>query len=210
MKYLVQLLAMLRAMHWAHWTAHWKMQGNSFYGDHLLFQRMYEGMVEEIDTLAEKIVGIYGPDALFDIPMMADAQRFLTGHDDAADPYSGAKAMEEHLQAAIKTTYEALKESGEITLGLDDFLMAMASAHETNLYLLGQKLRTAALKKAVSGDPYWMVARYPGRDQNGKPFKKGDKVFFYPRSRSFLTGEEAAQAYRDFQAAKADEDFYNS
>jgi DNA-binding ferritin-like protein len=149
MKYLVQLLAMLRAMHWAHWTAHWKMQGDSFYGDHLLFSKMYEGMVEEIDTLAEKIVGIYGPEAIFDIPMMADAQRFLTSHDSAPDLYARALEMENHLQKAIKTTYEALKASGEITLGLDDFLMALASAHETNLYLLGQKVRTAALKRSL-------------------------------------------------------------
>jgi len=207
MKYLVQLLAMLRAMHWAHWTAHWKMKGDPFYGDHLMFSKMYEGMVDEIDTMAEKIVGIFGPEAIFDIPLMADAQRFLTSHDSAPDLYAGALRMEQHLQAAIKTTYDALKESGEITLGLDDFLMSLASAHETNLYLLGQRMRTAALKTAVSGDPYWMVSRYPGRDQNGKPFKKGDKVFYYPRTKTFLTGPEAEQASRDFQAARSDEGY---
>ena len=210
MKYLVQLLAMLRAMHWAHWTAHWKMKGDPFYGDHLMFSKMYEGMVDEIDGLAEKIVGIFGPDAINDPPVMHDAFRFLAGfelQDPNATLYQRAMGMEQHLQGAIKTTYDALKESGEITLGLDDFLMSLASAHETNLYLLGQRMRTAALKTAVSGDPYWMVSRYPGWDQNGKPFKKGVKVFYYPRTKTFLTGPEAEQASRDFQAARSDEGY---
>jgi len=34
--------------------------------------------------------------------------------------------------------YDKLKEMDDISLGLDDFLMATANAHETNLYLLQQ------------------------------------------------------------------------
>ena len=49
--------------------------------------------------------------------------------------------MEEHLQRALKITYDELKARGELSLGLDDFLMATASAHETALYLLRQRQR---------------------------------------------------------------------
>lgn len=149
MKLLLQLLSILRAMHWAHWTAHWKMKGDPFYADHLMFARMYEGMVGEIDGLAEKIVGYYGPEAVQDPQVMHDAFRFLATYepqDSSVTLYARALAMEDHLQTAIKTTYDTLKAAGDVTLGLDDFLMAMANAHETNQYLLRQKMRTASLR----------------------------------------------------------------
>jgi len=63
--------------------------------------------------------------------------------------------------------------------------------------------------RAYPRDPFWLKAKYPGVDKNGKHFKKGDDVFYYPNSRTFLTGEEAKQASRDFDAAKQDEVFYN-
>lgn len=55
-------------------------------------------------------------------------------------------------------------------------------------------------------DPRWMEARYAGVDSDGNPFSKGTRVFYYPNSRTFLTGEKAEQASRDFAAARFDED----
>ena len=49
MTLLLQLLAILRALHWSHWTLHWKVKGDPFYGDHLMYQRLYEAVVEEIN-----------------------------------------------------------------------------------------------------------------------------------------------------------------
>jgi hypothetical protein len=37
--------------------------------------------------------------------------------------------------------------------------------------------------------------------------KKGDRIFYYPRTKTVLTGPEAEQASREFEAAAADEDF---
>lgn len=64
-------------------------------------------------------------------------------------------------------------------------------------------------KVAAYGDPYWIQAKYPGVSQDGTPFKKGERVLYYPRNKVFLVGPKAEQAWRDFQAAVADEDFYN-
>jgi hypothetical protein len=63
-------------------------------------------------------------------------------------------------------------------------------------------------KQAAYGDPYWMTAKYPGKDKDGKPFKKGEKVFYYPRTKTILTGPEAEKAAREFASAASDEDFY--
>lgn len=212
MNLLLQLLAILRAIHWSHWTSHWKTSGVVSYQNHLLFERLYTGVVEDIDTLAEKIVSEYGPEVLNDAQGMTMSLRFITGHGEG-NSVPQALAMEEHLQDAIKTTYGELKAQGELSLGMDDFLMAMANSHETNIYLLRQNLRTGSgvanltPRVAAAGDPYWMVAKYPGKDHKGNPFKKGDRVFYYPRTKAILTGEEAQQASRDFDAARFDEGY---
>ena len=64
-----------------------------------------------------------------------------------------------------------------------------------------------AKKTGARNDPYWMTARYPGRDHNGKPFRKGDRVFYYPLTKTILTGPEAEAASRDFESHAFDEDF---
>jgi hypothetical protein len=63
------------------------------------------------------------------------------------------------------------------------------------------------LKTGARNDPYWMTAKYPGKDRNGKPFRKGDRVFYYPLTKTFLTGPEAEAASRDFESHAFDEDF---
>jgi hypothetical protein len=59
-----------------------------------------------------------------------------------------------------------------------------------------------------SRDPYWLTAKYPGVDKNGNPFKKGDRVFYYPIGKVVLTGKEAEAAARDFEARRFDEEGY--
>lgn len=140
---LVQLLAILRAIHWAHWTAHWQVKGTPSYGDHLLFERLYSGLAGDIDGLAEKIVAYFGVEAVSAASNMGIARQFLAAYDAEGDTdvYLRALKMELHLQNALKRVYTQIEASGEMSLGLDDFLMALANSHETNVYLLRQRLR---------------------------------------------------------------------
>ena len=61
---LLVLLAGLRSAHLSHWTSHWQVKGQPYYGDHLLMDKLYNSLPEEIDTLAEKIVAEFGAEAL--------------------------------------------------------------------------------------------------------------------------------------------------
>jgi|AntDeeMinimDraft_6_1070357.scaffolds.fasta_scaffold15226_2 hypothetical protein len=47
---------------------------------------------------------------------------------------------EESLEAFLEVLYNFLSDAGTLTLGMDDFIMSLASTHETHLYLLKQKL----------------------------------------------------------------------
>lgn len=140
------LLAVLRGLHWSHWSSHWRVTGDPQYGDHLLFERLYGVLVEEIDDLGEKIVSYFGPqNPSLDEGMMAEAFKFLRKFKGTADGptalYEQALAMETELQAILRSTYDSLKAKGEMTLGLDDYLMATANHHESSVYLLRQRLR---------------------------------------------------------------------
>jgi hypothetical protein len=138
---LFQLLALLRAQAFLYQTAHWQVHGDHFYGNHLLFERLYEGLGPQIDELAEKMVGYLGPEAVNPEP----AAQLMTGwiakwgHGD--DPFFTAFKAEEDCQRVIKGAYDAIEASGLMTLGLDDWLMATASAHEENQYLIQQVSR---------------------------------------------------------------------
>lgn len=67
------------------------------------------------------------------------------------------------------------------------------------------------MSKYYSNDPYWMVARYPGKcAKTGEPFYPGDRIFYYPRDKKAYSGQTAEAFYSAFLAAVQDEDFYNS
>jgi hypothetical protein len=80
---------------------------------------------------------------------------------------------------------------------------------EEIMHKTASTLAKAPGKKAAGGDPYWMVAKYPGQAQDGTPVRKGDKVLYYPRTKTMMVGRAAEQAWRKFESEVADEDFYN-
>ncbi len=136
------LLATLRAAHIIHWTGHWQVQGDSQYGDHLLLERVYSGISDEIDTLAEKIVSTFGPEAvdpLEQINMMSETSKVLA--EPCAEPLSRSLEVEEKLQKLLASTFSELECMDYLTLGMNDFIMGMANTHDTYIYLLRQRLR---------------------------------------------------------------------
>ena len=146
---LVTLLAMLRGLKWGYWNFHWVSKGQNFYESHLLFERLYSEQIDDqIDTLAEKITS-YSPDVLVG-PMMLQGfslfvDQYATVRADFDSPmkelYDKGLRMEKQVQFAIETTYNKLKLTGQLSLGMDDYLMSLANQRETVIYLLRQQLR---------------------------------------------------------------------
>jgi|LauGreDrversion4_2_1035121.scaffolds.fasta_scaffold14189_3 DNA-binding ferritin-like protein len=139
---LLGLLTALIATRLSHHTTHWQVRGTNFYGDHTMFERLYESLDDEIDTLAEKIVAEHGPEGVDLAELSSDLGSHLTNlSGESSDPVIRALTAESGLQAMFKQVYHTLKNRDELSLGMDDFLMAMANAHETNVYLLRQRFR---------------------------------------------------------------------
>jgi len=146
------LLSLLRAQYWMYQEAHWKVQGGGFYGSHLLFQRIYEGddsegeddegIQGEVDALAEKMVGAYGDEAICTQILMERTSAWISRWCAIECLHARALLSEADFQQVVRVTYERLKAMGQLSLGMDDFLMSLASEHETNQYLLRQVLRS--------------------------------------------------------------------
>lgn len=59
-------------------------------------------------------------------------------------------------------------------------------------------------------DPRWVRATHDGFDSKGAQFKRGDEVFFFPSTRTILSGDAAETASRSFDASAQDEMQFNS
>lgn len=136
---LAGVLAALRAVHWSHWTSHWQAAGGPYYGDHLMLERLYNAVTEEIDTLAEKMVDMCGAASVDPVVQAHMMTRVLEAQQDA-DPIRRAYKVEMLLQSILATAFQRLEASRELSLGMNDFLAATANAHETALYLLNRRL----------------------------------------------------------------------
>lgn len=135
-----QILAALRAQSWSFQTSHWQVKGDPYYGDHLLFQRLYEEVQGEIDSLAEKIVGYFGPAPVDSLKTLAEASLWVQKWGSIECLHTRGLQSENDLQDLLKKAYDAVKETGGMTLGLDDFIMALANSHESHIYLLQQRI----------------------------------------------------------------------
>lgn len=135
---LVEVLSLMQAQYHNYFTNHWQAKGDNYYGNHLLFQRLYEGMVEEIDTLAEKIVAYFGGSSVDMSKVNKRSQFWIDRWNRKSDIVERSINSEKDLHNILDKTYNILKERKDMSLGLDDYIMATANAHETNLYLLQQ------------------------------------------------------------------------
>ena len=57
-------IASLKAITLIHQNSHWISKGEDFYGNHLLFERLYDSALENLDLAAEKFIGVYGEESL--------------------------------------------------------------------------------------------------------------------------------------------------
>ena len=140
-EFLLDILAHLRAQRWDFWTTHWQVHGVPFYGDHLLFERLYTGPInDQTDQLGEKMTAFFGAESVDSVKVLDGTRALVSKWATIKNPYERALASEKSLQDAIMRAVMWMREHKTITLGLDDYLMSLANQHETNAYLLQQRV----------------------------------------------------------------------
>lgn len=139
-------LVHLKFLSTIHQTHHWITKGDAFYGDHLMFQRLYDGVVEEIDSLAEKIVGIGGQNGVNVVLQTTQLMRLVKGYGAVStipQPSEFVKrslVAEKNFISTLELAHASLVERCVMTKGLDNMLCGMLDGHESNVYLLKQRI----------------------------------------------------------------------
>lgn len=141
-------LKYLAALHQNH---HWTAFGDPYYGDHLLFQRLYEGASGEIDTVAEKAIGL-GCTANVDLALVHSQLLKLVCNTGFASMIPQSNELvkkslmaELNFLAFMNHICSSLKECGLMTHGLDNLLAGIEDKHEGHVYLLKQRCTKPAL-----------------------------------------------------------------
>lgn len=139
------LLAHLRACNlWFH-GAHHSTVGAGFQADHKFYGKVYAQYADEYDTATEKAIALRGIKIADPVSVASRATQILStmpspsglsGHQIAAAGLN----VERQTLSLLEKIFRDLENAKRLPLGLNDFLAATANAHETNVYLLGQRV----------------------------------------------------------------------
>jgi DNA-binding ferritin-like protein len=139
-------VAALKSVALIHQQNHWTVKGGSFYGKHLLFERIYDSALENLDLAAEKFVGAFGIECI-DYAMQADfLNKMLCRYKDLASemeddvPLKLSLTAEKDFLEYSEHVFNCLEEEGKMTLGIDDMIMSIAGDREEAVYLLQQSM----------------------------------------------------------------------
>jgi DNA-binding ferritin-like protein len=151
---MIKYVAMHRMMLLMYQHVHWVTKGTSYYADHLLFERLYNKIAGEIDTVAEKAIGLSSEKSVCPITMTKLSldlmQNIFPKFDVMGEPHD---LVEQMLNMEIvfleqnEKFYDKLEEEDSLTLGLDDLLTSIHSSHEENVYLLKQRWKLCSLSE---------------------------------------------------------------
>lgn len=139
-------VVLLRYVAMVHQTNHWIAAGDSFYGDHLLFERLYNAVIEEVDQVAEKAVGL-GSSTNVDITLQArQLLQLVEQHSSYAvsiprpnELATSSLAAEATFAKGMNFIYASLQNSRRLTKGVDNLLAGIIDTHESHVYLLKQR-----------------------------------------------------------------------
>ena len=139
------LLSHIRALASLEQHFHWKASGDNYFGDHMLFDRLYNETNDLLDSIAEKSVGLFGADSIDVIEDAALTQKLLTQwKSDEQSPSIVAQAAVKFVVAFITSGAKELRESGKMSEGLENLIQGVADKLESHIYLLQQRNKQAS------------------------------------------------------------------
>jgi DNA-binding ferritin-like protein len=144
------ILTLLRALAMVHQSHHWLTYGPAFYGDHILFERLYNDIVGEIDQVAERAVGMgASKTALHPGAQAAQVARIVEalcgngvtfGEGENPDVYvSTSLRAERWFLDCMKQLSASLSAVNQLSRGTDNLLQGIEDKHEEHVYLLIQR-----------------------------------------------------------------------
>lgn len=149
------LLVALRALGLLHQSHHWLTKGENFYQDHLLFERLYNSVVVEIDRVGERAIGLgahfHEMSPRVQAAQVAKIITELCGTEEGAvAPHQQFVATSLKAEQLFLDLLSRVKSDSAPSIGTDNLLGDLGDTHEEHIYLLQQrsKLSSASSWKA--------------------------------------------------------------
>ena len=132
---------LLRAMQIYSHNAHHLIKGNSFFGDHEFFGDVYLKLEDDFDSVAERIIGLFGEEPLNLQVMMVEVTKRLancpsTGVIDIKDFFSYQLKLELSLCDLVR---QILMKN--VTPGTEQLIGEICNQSEIRQYKLKQRLK---------------------------------------------------------------------
>jgi DNA-binding ferritin-like protein len=135
-------IATLKAVALIHQHSHWTTKGVPFYGNHLLFERLYDSSLDDLDTAAEKFIGLFGDEVIeYDLQAELLNKILLKYSNLEGSPLEMSLSVEKDFLKLSEDAYHVFETEGTLSKGLDDMVMSIASNRETSVYLIQQSLK---------------------------------------------------------------------
>lgn len=125
------ILYRLQALYQFYKSAHWLSKGATFYQDHLLFEKLYSGIDEEMDALVELTISTDSGEGFEPKTILLEAAKLMPQFGDTQTNLKNAANLEEDLLTIIQEI-----DSKTISAGLYNHLAAIAQSHTSKGYLL--------------------------------------------------------------------------
>lgn len=141
---LAAFLAVTEGLQVVHHSHHWQTKGENFYGDHLLYQRLYEAILPEIDLIGEKLIGVSQDVSLTNYFKRVKAmEMFLKTVTHSDQPYVVVSHDAELTYVRLGgELMDQLEQAGLLTRGLEQMLGNILDKHEEHIYLLDQRVKS--------------------------------------------------------------------
>lgn len=142
---LAGFLAVTEGLQMLHHSHHWQTKGANFYGDHLLYQRLYETILGEIDLIGEKLIGVSQDASLTNYFKRVKAmEKFLEAVTHSDKPYVVVSHDAESAYIRLGgELMDQLEDAGLLTRGLEQMLGNILDKHEEHIYLLEQRVKAS-------------------------------------------------------------------
>lgn len=139
------LLAHTRALADLAQSFHWRTTGGNYYGDHLLFERIYNETYEQIDGIAEKGIGTTGNDRIVDpiaqVSVIHSMLDRMTSKDVQPQQFPAVLMKAVNAQISmISMSLKVMEHAGELSDGIDNLFQGLADLHEGHVYLLQRRI----------------------------------------------------------------------
>lgn len=139
------ILTIAHAVALLHQTHHWISRGTAYFSDHKLFEALYSQLAEDIDTIAERAVGL-GVDANVDLhKRLSGMQRFIgemyapSGVPTPDMIVERSLAAEYALCRIVVIAIASMRALGSLTPGISNMLEQFHDAREQAIYHLRRR-----------------------------------------------------------------------